>query len=321
MGRDIVVIGGSAGAFEPLQQVVSEFPARMPAAVFVVLHLPATSRSSLAAILNRTGSMQAVVPRDGDPVRPGFVYVPTPDHHLEVHDHTIKITRGPKINGVRPAVDVLFRSAAACCGPRVVGVVLSGGLDDGSAGLAAICAAGGIGIVQDPADAVVPWMPRNALETAGADHVLTADRIGSMILHTIHDPEPAGRKITSNGGLEMKAVGVGDTPGQVTGITCPECHGSIWMQKGEGGQVAFTCRVGHSYSPESFFDIQAENVENALWAGVRSLEEQSSLADVMADRSLRMDDGDAQRRYEERSRVARDNAEVLRKLILERSEA
>ena len=119
----------------------------------------------------------------------------------------------------------------------------------------------------------------------------------------------------------MEAVGAEDTPGEVTGLTCPDCHGSIWMQVGKGGDVAFTCRVGHSYSPESFFEIQSENVENALWAGVRSLEEQASLAAVMASRSTRSGDGDAAERYEARRRIANKNAEVLRKVIPERSEA
>ena len=119
----------------------------------------------------------------------------------------------------------------------------------------------------------------------------------------------------------MEAVGARDTPGEVTGITCPECHGSIWLQTGKGNEVALTCRVGHSFSPDSFYEIQAENVENVLWAGVRSLEEQASLAGVMADRAARFDDDDAARRYARRRDIANDNAEALRKVILGRSEA
>ena len=320
MHRDVVVIGGSAGALDPLKQIVKDLPAELPAAVVVVLHLAAMSRSALAPILNRVGGMQAVTPQDGDPLRPGYIYTPTPDHHLELTGDAIKVTRGPRINGARPAIDVLFRTAAAAYGSRVIGVVLSGGLDDGSAGLAAIAAAGGVAIAQAPDDALVDSMPRNAIEVAAPDHVLEAEKIGPMIVHEVHGAETQEPK-QKPGGAEMEPVGVRDTPGQVTGVTCPECHGSIWLQTGKAGEVAMTCRVGHSYSPESFYEIQSENVENALWAGVRSLEEQASFAGVLADRATRFNDEDGARRYERRREIAADNAEALRKVILERSEA
>ena len=170
--RDIVVIGGSAGALDPLKEIVTDLPSDLPAAVLVALHLAATAPSALAPILSRLGGMQAVAPRDGDKLRPGFVYVGSPDRHLELSDGTIRLTHGPKVNGMRPAVDVLFRSAAAAYGPRVVGVVLSGGLDDGSGGLAAIRAAGGTTIVQSPDDALMESMPRNAIAVASPEHVV-----------------------------------------------------------------------------------------------------------------------------------------------------
>ena len=322
MRRDIVVIGGSAGALDPLKEIAAGLPVELPAAVLAVLHMPASARSSLVAILNRVGGPHAVIPRDGDPVRPGYIYVPTPDHHLELVDSRIAVTKTPRINGVRPAVDVLFRSAAAAYGPRVVGIVLSGGLDDGSAGLAEICAAGGAAIVQSPDEALVDSMPRNAIELAHPDDVLPAAEISAAIARLIGADAPAEQPAyEGEGGLRMAPVGAQDTPGEVTGITCPDCHGSIWLQTGKGGDVAFTCRVGHSYSPESFFEIQSENVENALWAGVRSLEEQASLAGVMASRSTKFGDADTAGRYEARRRIANDNAEVLRKLIVERPDA
>ncbi|HKC18563.1 MAG TPA: chemotaxis protein CheB [Candidatus Dormibacteraeota bacterium] len=320
MRRDLVVIGGSAGALEPLKQIVSDLPPDLPAAVLVVIHLAATSKSALAPILNRVGGMQAVIPRDGDPIRPGYVYVATPDHHLEVQDGVIRLTKGPRINGVRPAVDVLFRTAARHYGSRVAGVVLSGGLDDGSAGLMAIRAAGGMGIVQSPEDAVVESMPKNAIKVAEPEHVAPADEIGRLIAGAVREPVGAGGTM-DKGGVEMEPVGVKDTPGQVTGITCPDCHGSIWLQTGEGGEVAFTCRVGHSYSPESFFEIQAENVENAVWAAVRSLEEQAALAGVMGSQATRFGDADGAKRFELRQQMADANASTIRTVLLDRSEA
>lgn len=320
MHRDVVVIGGSAGALDPLKQIISDLPPDLPAAVLVVIHLSATSRSALGSILDRLGGMRVVTPRDGDPMRAGYVYVPTPDHHLQLADGTIRLGRGPRINGARPAIDVLFRTAAVAYGDRVVGVILSGGLDDGSAGLAAIRAAGGLGIVQRPDEALLDSMPKNAIEVAEPEHVLPSDEIGPLIASILEKPVAKVREF-QKGGVEMEPVGASDTPGHVTGITCPDCHGSIWLQTGDGGEMAFTCRVGHSYSPESFFELQAENVENALWAGVRSLEEQGALAGVMASRAERFDDRETAKRYERRRKIAHDDAEALRGLLVDRSDA
>ena len=318
--RDIVVIGGSAGALDPLKQIASDLPADLHAAVIVCIHMASTANTMLAAILNRAGGMRAVTPRDGDPLKPGYLYVPTPDYHVELTADAIRLTKGPRVNGMRPAVDVLFRSAAKAFGPRVVGVILSGGLDDGSAGLAAIHAAGGVGIVQSRDDALVDSMPKNAIELAAPRHVLKAEEIGAAIVEMVGAAAKPERAEHDKGGFEMEAVGALDTPGQVTGMTCPDCHGSIWLQRGEGGEVAMTCRVGHSYSPESFFEIQSENVENALWAGLRSLEEQSTLAGVMASRAEKFKDEAMAERYKLRSRVASEHADVLRKLLLDKDE-
>jgi len=315
MHRDIIVIGGSAGALDPLRQIARSLPADLPAAVFVVLHLAATQKSTLASILNREAGLPTVIPREGDPVRPGYLYVPTPDHHLEISDGHVRVGRGPRINGSRPAVDVLFRSAAAF-GGRVIGVVLSGALDDGSAGLAAIRAAGGVGIVQSPDDAVLESMPSNAIMVAEPEHVLPAAEIGSTIVRLIGDAVERSGAASKPGGLEMERIGLRDAPGEVTGVTCPDCHGSIWLQRGRGGEVSFACRIGHSYSPESFFEIQRENVENALWAGVRSLEEQASFAEAMAARAAKKEDESSRLRYAKRVEAASENAEILRKLIL-----
>lgn len=302
-----------------MKEIVRDLPPDTPAAILVVLHLAAGAPSALGAILSRLGGMRVVTPRDGDPLKPGYLYVPRPDQHLELRHGTVHLTHGPRVNGMRPAIDVLFRSAAAAYGPRVAGVVLSGGLDDGSAGLAAIRAAGGIGIVQSPDDALVNSMPKNAISVAGPEHVVPAQRISAIIQSVLK--EGGSPKRRSMGVIDMEMVGANDTDGHVTGITCPDCHGSIWLQRDESGAVAFTCRVGHSYSPESFFELQAENVENALWAGVRSLEEQASLSALMASRAKKIADDEASDRYERRRRLADGNAEILRKLLVERSEA
>jgi len=218
---------------------------------------------------------------------------------------------------MRPAIDVLFQSAAATFGPRVAGVVLSGGLDDGSAGLAAIGARGGVTLVQSPEEATIDSMPLNAIATANPDHVAVAAKIAALLVGAVREPALDGAPTKRGGSAMAEAVGADDLDGQITGLTCPECHGSIWMRNGPG-ETTFSCRIGHSYSPESFFEMQSENVENALWAGVRSLEEQASLAQVMASRAMRRNEEARRERYEMRRRVATTNAEVLRRLLTER---
>lgn len=190
MRRDVVVIGASAGGLDALEEIVRHLHADLPAAVLVVLHMPATSRSLLAPILNRIGGLPAVEPRHGDSLRRGYIYVAKPDQHLEVSDGVIQLTHGPRVNGNRPSIDVLFGSTAAAYGERVVGVVLSGSLDDGSGGLAAICAAGGYAIVQKPEDALIDSMPRNAIELAKPHAILPASEIGPMIAKIVTEPTP-----------------------------------------------------------------------------------------------------------------------------------
>lgn len=316
--RDVVVVGGSAGALEPLKHIVADVPAELPISMLVVLHLSPTSTSSLGTILNGIGGLRAVTPRDGDPLLPGYIYVAEPDRHLDVSTGFIRQTHAPKVNGVRPAIDVLFQSAADVYGPRTIGVILSGGLDDGSAGLAAISEAGGIGIVQNPDEAIVSSMPRNAIERAMPEHVLGTDEIGPLIAGIVTESIETRHEKRARGGVTMaEKVGADDIDGEVTGLTCPDCHGSIWLRTGPS-DVTFTCRVGHSYSPESFFEIQAGNVENALWAGVRSLEEQAALASVMAKRAEKMSDSAARDRFLGRRQLAAVNADLLRKLLLQR---
>ena len=177
----IIVIGASAGGVEAISQVVRELPADVPAAVCVVLHFPASGTSVLPSILARVGSLPAAHAVDGEPIQPGRIYVAPPDRHLIVRQERVELSIGPKENNHRPAVDVMFRTAARSHGPRVIGVVLSGTLDDGTVGLAAIRKQRGIAVVQDPEDALYPGMPRSALENVGGDHVLPVAGIGALL--------------------------------------------------------------------------------------------------------------------------------------------
>jgi two-component system, chemotaxis family, protein-glutamate methylesterase/glutaminase len=215
--RDIVAIGGSAGALEPLKRIIADLPADLSASVLTVLHLSPNAPSTLVPILNRVGGMQAVNPQDGDPLTPGFIYVANPDLHLEVTERFIRQSHGPRINGVRPAIDVLFESVAETFGPRAIGVVLSGGLDDGSAGLAALREAGGIGIVQQPDDAAIASMPRNAMQRAAPEYVLVTEEIGPRIVTLVNDEvEMKGRHGTDPKTQIKDAVAGDDVDGELS---------------------------------------------------------------------------------------------------------
>jgi two-component system chemotaxis response regulator CheB len=187
-GRDIIVIGTSAGGVSVLSDLVAALPPALPAAVFIVCHLADDGRSELPTILSRRGPLLARNPRDGDPIYPGHVYVAPPDYHLLVQPGHVQLSHGPRENRLRPAIDPLFRTAARAYGPRVIGVILTGALNDGVAGLMAVRAAGGVGVVQDPGDAPFPGLPRQAREVAGADHVVPADRLPAVIEELVRGP-------------------------------------------------------------------------------------------------------------------------------------
>jgi len=179
--HDIIVVGASAGGVQALRELVAGLPREITAAILVVVHMPSFHRSELAAVLMRSGPLPAVPASDEEPIQLGHIYVAQPDYHLLIRDSRLQLWRGPKENRHRPAVNVLFRSAAVECGRRAVGVVLSGSLDDGTAGLWWIKRHGGIAVVQDPSTAIISDMPENALLHVQADYVLPAASIGPLL--------------------------------------------------------------------------------------------------------------------------------------------
>jgi two-component system, chemotaxis family, protein-glutamate methylesterase/glutaminase len=310
----VIGIAASAGGVEALRRVVAGLPADLPAAICVVLHIPATGRSLLAPILARDSALTAVVADHGQELRPGTIYVAPADRHLLVHGHRIELSLGPKENGVRPAADPLFRSLARSWGPRAIGVVLSGALDDGSAGAAWISGAGGTVVVQDPRTAIVPGMPEAALAATTADHVLPLHAIGGELARLVKDARARGEE------EEMPSepdptdhLHVEHRPdGPPSGFTCPECGGSLWELQ-DGALNRYRCRVGHTYSEDAMVEAQGDAVEAALWTALEVLEERGELLERIAGRMERTPRSAG--RFREAAREAADRASLLRRAL------
>ena len=320
----IVVVGASAGGVEALVDLAASLPSDLSAAVFVVLHLPATGTSALPEILSRHGPLPAAHVRDSEPIQPGRIYVAPPDHHVLVRTGHVHLSRGPRENGHRPAIDPLFRSAAREYATRVIGVVLSGALDDGTAGLLAIKSRGGIAVVQDPEDALYPGMPGNALQQAQVDHVLAVASMGKLLTRLLADlaeppadPAPTGMRVeVEMEGFSMEAF-EGNHPGRPSGFSCPDCHGVLWQIK-DGGLERYRCRVGHAWSPEGLLTQQSEALEAALWVALRSLEERAALARRLAEPARRRGHAITATRFAEQAAEAQQAARLVRDLLLNR---
>jgi two-component system, chemotaxis family, protein-glutamate methylesterase/glutaminase len=304
----VVGIGASAGGVDPLIRIVGSLPLDLQAAIFVVLHVPATGRSLLADILGRATDLPVRAAVDGEPIEAGTVYVAPPDRHLTVSNGQMTLDRGPKENGVRPAVDPMLRSLVAY-GDGAVAVILSGALGDGSTGALAVKRAGGTVLVQDPQEATVPSMPESALRAVGeVDGVLPAAEIGPE-LGRLSGAAPVVREE-----IEMTAdAPAGGEPerpaGPPSAFTCPECHGSLW-ELSEGELVRYRCRVGHAYSEDAMLLEQGSAVEAALWSALEALEERAEFLSRIAGRH-----GDRRPRLRDRFTGAAADAEERAELI------
>ena len=320
---DIVVIGGSAGSLEALCNLVAGLPADLPAALFIVVHVLPVASSRLPQILERRSALPVRHARDGDTLERGHILVAPPDHHMVLSDHRVELNRGPRENSTRPAIDPLFRSAANQFGPRVCAVVVSGNLDDGSAGLRHVMARGGAGIVQDPDDALHPEMPRNALLRCPSCDVAPSSRIAGMLVElarsaqsaeqsTMQELEKPGRSNSSS----AEQIGAADSPGTPTGLTCPECHGVLWASP-DPADPTLHCRIGHSYSLETLQSERRLEIEAAMGAAVRALHEEASLARHIAERARRSGRESMAHRFDIRAATAMSHAHVLEGLLLE----
>lgn len=325
-GHDVIVVGASAGGVEALITLTGSLPADLPAAIFLVLHIPAQSPSLLPDILNRACPLHALHPADGEAFHNGHIYVAPPDHHLLVEEGIVRVVRGPRENRHRPAIDPLFRSAARTYGTRVVGVILTGSMDDGTAGLLAIKRRGGVAIVQNPRDALFSSMPQSAIAHVEVDHVVPLSAIGPLLVKLSHEPAAQGSyPISQDIELETKQAAMdtqesqyGEQVGTPSVFSCPECGGVLW-EVHDGNLLRFRCRVGHAYSVDSILAGQTEAVEEALWTALKTLEESASLSRRLARDARNQGKDWLAKRFSERAQEAEKHAAAIRQVLAKAS--
>lgn len=281
--RDIIVVGASAGGVYALKDLVTSLPPDLKASIFVVLHVSPHSPSFLPDILTSAGNLEAVHPKDGELVQPGRIYVAPPDHHLLVEYDQVIVKKGPKENRFRPSIDALFRSAAYTYGPRVIGVVLTGMLDDGTSGMWSVKRLGGLTIVQEPDEAMYSSMPDSVLDNVEVDYRLPIAEIAALLTRLSNETVPVKIELPEEERTLMETeiniaaqdsafdLGIIDL-GELTPLTCPECNGALISIK-EGKLIRYRCHTGHAFTASSLLAETTKSVEESFWKAVRSLEE------------------------------------------------
>lgn len=322
--KRIVVIGASSGGFEALRVIADALPHDFAAPVCAVLHMAPDSPGTLVSVLNSAGRVRARTAETGMRLENGCVYLAQPDHHLIVEPGVLRLTKGPRENRFRPAIDPLFRSAAQVYGPGAIGVVLTGSLDDGTAGLWAIKRLGGIAIVQDPSDALFPSMPLNATRHVDVDYSVPLVEVVpqlAKLLDRAVDEEPVripeALEVEMRIARDLNAIDAGlEQVGDPSPFSCPECHGVLLRLK-EAQPLRFRCHTGHAYSIESLIAAVNEGIDVSLWTTMRALEEGALLLQHAASHTGQ----DADARSVALSKEAADAhrlAERVRRLAAER---
>jgi two-component system chemotaxis response regulator CheB len=307
---DLIVIGASAGGVEALCNLVRQIPADLGAAVLVVMHLG--EASALPDVLNRCGTLPCAFVNDSPAMERGHLYIAPPNYHMRVDDEKIVLSQGPKENLRRPSIDPLFRSAARLYRNKVIGIILTGALDDGSAGLFAIKSRGGITIVQDPTEAFEPSMPIHAMRHTKVDYRVPIKKMGPLLVKLV------GRGKRNDFRLKPSKVISASTSTRPQGgtplpVSCPECQGPLFTVK-EEKEKYFHCRVGHAFSSESLNEAHDEALERALWTSIRMLSEKIILHKTMEQRSKRKDPRLA-KRLRETVEYAQKEIDLLKEIL------
>ncbi len=314
--QDIAVIGASAGGVEALRKIAAALPEDYRGSIFVVLHISPSAPTVLHNILSRSGPVPAMLAQDGDPIRPGRIYVAVPDRHLVVEQGKMRTSFGARENRHRPSIDVLFRSAARAYGPRVVAVLLSGMRSDGISGMHAVNRMGGTVLVQDPDEALFPSLPSAGIELDNPDKVLRVEEIAAELVKRSTMEASAHTTVPVDLERELRfakgEIGPQDTPpGQPSQYACPDCNGALWKIEEEGAE-RYRCRVGHAFSESDLVLAKAETLENALWAAMRALEESASVERRAAQRT----GGEGRGRLHDSARAKGRQAEIIRNMLL-----
>ncbi len=332
--ENIVVIGASAGGVATISNLLNQLPHDLPAAILVVIHLSPQSPGLLPEIMQKHSKLKVIDPKDGDCIRSSHVYIAPPNKHMVIHrDRKIQLIVGPRINRSRPAIDPLFRSAALTYGNSVIGIILSGLLDDGILGLHTVKNYGGTTIVQDPNEAPYPDMPLNALQKVNIDYCLTVKEIAPTIIQIISNPHPTEQIQTSTDSIDNKttqaeaaidenlihSVEELGKVGSPSFYTCPDCHGTLW-EVSNNHVLHFRCRVGHVYGTEDLAVSLSENVENALWAALRTLEESANISQKLAEKNSQNPvTVKIAKRFKEREIETRRHAAIIKKILLKKT--
>jgi two-component system chemotaxis response regulator CheB len=319
---NVVVIGTSAGGVDALPRLLGQLPAGFPAVVLIVQHIMAPSTGHLVEILRRGSQMPVSWAEHRDELILGHVFLAPAGIHMQVDRNRVLLVGGARENHSRPSISRLFRSAAAHHGNRTIGVLLTGMLDDGVTGLVAIKQAGGVVVVQDPADAPYPDMPSAALRAVTADHVAPLDAIGAVLIRLTREeirPASVPAAVEVEAGLDAGSIAPATTIaglGPQTTIACPDCGGPLWETGDERGR-GFRCYLGHAMSATTLLDDKGRELEASLWAAVRALEERASTLSKLARDSERLGHAQSARHYEDRSREAHDQAERARRYLID----
>jgi two-component system, chemotaxis family, protein-glutamate methylesterase/glutaminase len=324
--RNIIVMGASSGGVDAFKKVIAGLPPDLDAAIFIVWHISPDTTGVLPSVLNKLGSLPASNAKDFDQIKAGHIYVAPPDKHLLLEGDHVRVTKGPKENRFRPAVDPLFRSAAYHFGNRVIGVVLSGALDDGTSGLWTIKERGGITIVQDPVDAMVPDMPLNALKAVNIDYTLPAVEIGPLLVELSSEriKEIKYRNNEENKKTEMELqVASQDNPnntffelGKLSPFSCPDCKGVMGIIK-DGNLIRYRCHTGHAYTADTLLAAITEKTENTLWNVMREMQETVMMLNHIGDHFAENNHPHEAAKYFQKAKEALQRLEQVRTLLLE----
>jgi two-component system, chemotaxis family, protein-glutamate methylesterase/glutaminase len=320
----IIVMGASSGGFEALKKLIQGLPPDFNASIFIVWHMSPDVPGILPQVLNRVNKIYAAHAYDGEEIKPNRIYISQPDHHLLIRNGKVRITHGPKENRFRPAIDPLFRSAAYAYTHRVIGVILSGALDDGTAGLWAVKHYGGIAIVQDPSDAEVSAMPENAMRQVNVDHCVPVSAIAELLVRLCKEPiiEKAGvmKDEQTRKEIEIAAEenalekGLMDF-GELSPFTCPECHG-VLSRLYNGDLVRYRCHTGHAYTVAALMASLTEKVEDDLYNAIRGMDETIILLNHLGDHYAEANQPQLAALFFKKAKQAADRSQLVRQAVM-----